>query len=234
MPPPPRHLLVLRHGQSTWNAEGRWQGQADPPLSAEGERQARAAAEALRDIPFRRAVSSDLRRAVQTAEILADALDLTVQVDLDLREIDVGDWSGLTRPEIEAGWPGELARWSAGESESPPGGESRSALVARAGRAMVRVAAAVDSGQQVLVVAHGALIRHLDRTLGLEPQSVANLAGRWYEIGANGNGDTPIVPGDLVVLAPTVTGTSVGEAATPAAPAPGTAPHPSPPPPAAP
>jgi probable phosphoglycerate mutase len=237
VPPPPRHLLVLRHGQSTWNAEGRWQGQADPPLSAEGEQQARAAVGALPDVPFVRVVTSDLRRAVQTAEILAGPLGLAVDVDPDLREIDVGDWTGLTRPEIEARWPGELARWSAGESESPPGGEPRSTLVARARRAMVRIAAATAApGEPVLVVAHGALIRHLDRSLGLEPHGVANLAGRWYEVGL---GDEAIVPGDLVVLAPTVTGTAGGEAATPAPPptAPGVAPSgvagPSPPPPAA-
>src|SRR5688572_19392365 len=95
VPEPPRRLLLLRHGQSTWNADGRWQGQADPPLSPLGEEQARDAARRLAPGQFSRVLASDLRRARQTAEILADALRLPVEVDPDLREIDVGDWQGL-------------------------------------------------------------------------------------------------------------------------------------------
>ncbi|HEX3620684.1 MAG TPA: histidine phosphatase family protein [Acidimicrobiales bacterium] len=179
MPDPPRRLLLLRHGQSTWNADGRWQGQADPPLSALGEQQARDAGARLAGTGFARLVSSDLRRAVQTGEILGAALGLAVDVDPALREIDVGDWTGLTRSGIEAGWPGELAHWSDGVSDAPPGGESRLALVARTREAMGRVAASLRPGDEALVVGHGALIRHLDRALGLEPAGVGNLAGRW-------------------------------------------------------
>jgi probable phosphoglycerate mutase len=197
VPSTSRHLLLLRHGQSAWNAENRWQGQADPPLSDLGERQASEAAERLAGLGFTGVVSSDLQRARRTADILAAPLGLPVRVDPDLREIDVGDWQGLTRAEIEAGWPGALADWSEGRSESPPGGETRNHLVERARAALARAAAAASPGDRVLLVSHGALVRHLDRVLGLQPHPIENLGGRWYESDANGR----LIPGETVSLA---------------------------------
>jgi glucosyl-3-phosphoglycerate phosphatase len=197
VPDPPRRLLLLRHGQSTWNADGRWQGQADPPFSPLGEEQARDAAGRLRAGDFSRVVSSTLRRARQTAEILAEALGLAVDVDPDLQEIDVGDWEGLTRAEINERAPGALADWSEGRSESTPGGEPRTHLTDRARAALLRAAAEAGAGDRVLVVSHGALIRNLDRALGLVPHGVGNLAGRWYE--ADGAGS--LAPAELVSLA---------------------------------
>jgi probable phosphoglycerate mutase len=92
-------LLMVRHGQSTWNADGRWQGHADAPLSVLGEAQAAAAAEAIGDIDV--VVASDLARARRTAEIIADALGVgPALVDARLRERDAGAWTGLTRHEI--------------------------------------------------------------------------------------------------------------------------------------
>lgn len=196
VPPTTRHLLVVRHGQSTWNADGRWQGQADPPLSPLGEAQARAAAPALVDMGFVGVVASDLQRARRTAEILAAPLSLAVQLDAGLREIDVGDWTGLTRAEIESRWPGELAAWSEGRSESPLGGETRTHLADRARTTVARLAGAATAGDRVLVVSHGALIRNLDRVLGVKPQPMPNLAGRWYAA----DGDGALVPGGLVAL----------------------------------
>jgi len=193
----PRRLLLLRHGQSTWNADGRWQGQADPPLSPLGEEQARDAARRLAPGQFCRVLASDLRRARRTAEILAEALGLPVEVDPDLREIDVGDWQGLTRAEIDRRAPGALADWSEGRSESTPGGETRTQLTDRARAALQRAAATAAAGDRVLLVSHGALIRHLDRALGLVPHGIGNLAGRWYEAEANGR----LVPAELVSLA---------------------------------
>jgi probable phosphoglycerate mutase len=188
-------ILLIRHGQSTWNAEGRWQGQADPPLSELGEEQARDAARRLQAGDFSRVVASDLQRARRTAELLAEALGLAVEIDPDLREIDVGDWEGLTRAEIEERAPGALADWSEGRSESTPGGERRTDLTDRARRGMARVAG--GTGDPVLVVSHGALIRHLDRALGLAPQAIPNVGGRWYEVGSDGS----ITPAQLVSLA---------------------------------
>ncbi len=95
---------------------------------------------------FTRIVASNLRRAHQTAEILAEALHLPVDVDPDLREIDVGDWQGLTRAEINERAPGALADWSEGRSESTPGGESRTHLTDRAQAALLRAAAASVAG----------------------------------------------------------------------------------------
>ena len=197
MPDPPRRLLLIRHGQSTWNADGRWQGQADPPLSALGEEQAYDAARRLRAGQFSRVVSSNLRRALRTAEILGEGLGLPVEVDPDLREIDVGEWQGLTRAEINARAPGALADWSEGRSESTPGGELRTDLTDRARAALLRAAAASSPGNRVLLVSHGALIRNLDRALGLPPHGIGNLAGRWYE----SDGDGSLVAAELVSLA---------------------------------
>ena len=197
MPVSSRRLLLVRHGQSTWNADGRWQGQADPPLSALGEEQARDAAGRLVAGAFTGVVASDLQRARRTAEILAGALQLDLELDPDLREIDVGDWTGMTRVEIEARWPGELAEWSEGRSESTMGGESRIHLTGRARAALARAAASAAPGDTILLVSHGALIRNLDRALGLPPQPIGNLMGRWYE--ADGNGS--LAPGEVVSLA---------------------------------
>jgi broad specificity phosphatase PhoE len=197
VPDPPRRLLLIRHGQSTWNADGRWQGQADPPLSLLGEQQAHDAARRLRTGQFSRVVASDLQRARRTAEILAEALGLAVEVDAGLREIDVGEWQGLTRAQIDERAPGALADWSQGRSESTPGGESRDHLTERARTVLLRVAGEIVAGERVLLVSHGALIRNLDRALGLQPHAIGNLAGRWYEV----DGDGSLAPAELVLLA---------------------------------
>ena len=198
MPAASRHLLLIRHGQSNWNAVGRWQGQADPPLSPLGETQAAEAAERLKAMGIVVVWSSNLQRARRTAEIIAVTLGLgEVRVDPGLGEIDVGDWTGLTRDEIHAGWPGQLADWSEGRSASPPGGETRDHLAARARATLTRLAGAASAGDRLLVVSHGALIRNLDRVLGLPPQGIPNLSGRWYEA----DGDGALVPGELVAVA---------------------------------
>src|ERR687893_1474427 len=101
-------LLPVRKGESTWNATGRWQGWADPPLSDLGRAQAEAAAPAA--APVDAVVSSDLQRALVTAELMAAVLEIDgVHVEADLRERDVGDFTGLTRAQIEERWPGSLS-----------------------------------------------------------------------------------------------------------------------------
>src|SRR5690606_34165227 len=98
--PETTRVLLVRHGQSEWNAIGRWQGQADPPLSDLGRLQAREASRALGTVDA--VWASDLQRAVETAAIIAGELGVgPVVVDPDLRERDAGEFSGLTRPEIE-------------------------------------------------------------------------------------------------------------------------------------
>ncbi len=186
-------LLLLRHGQSTWNAQLRWQGRADPPLSAAGRAQAVAAAEALRDVGFTAVVSSPLARAYETATIAADVLGVTsIEVEARLQERDVGDWSGLTSDEIEARWPGMLADWRAGRLATIPGGEGDIAARVVAGLHHV---VSLHPGGTVLVVTHGGVIRTTERVLGVEPVAVRNVGGRWVLAGDDG-----LVAGDAVVL----------------------------------
>ena len=191
-PGPPIGLLIVRHGESEWNALGRWQGQADPQLSARGEDQAARAAKALAGIPIDRVVSSDLSRARRTAGIIAELLGLAaVGVEPGLREVDVGEWSGLTRPEIEARWPRLLADWSLGRLESTPGGESLTALRARVTAAIDRVLESSRSTNgtgplTVLVVSHRRAISALEEAAGVTPVRAGHLAGRRFSAGEDG------------------------------------------------
>ncbi|HKA94523.1 MAG TPA: histidine phosphatase family protein [Acidimicrobiia bacterium] len=185
-------LLLVRHGESTWNAQSRWQGQADPPLSPFGERQAEDATARLAEIATITAVwVSDLRRARRTGELIARRLGLDgVREEPRLRERDVGAWSGLTRDEIEQHWPGYLAA-----RRSPPDFEADDALLERA---RAGLAAAIDGSEpgDVLVVTHGGVIRTIERSLGATPERLPNLGGRWLLA------DSPadLALGDRVVL----------------------------------
>lgn len=176
-------LLVLRHAQSTWNAESRWQGWADAPLTDVGRQQSVAMAARLADldVDFAGAVSSDLQRAVETATIVALHLDLgLVGTEPDLRERDVGDWTGRTTDEIEIVWPGALAAWRAGRLDRPPGGEREPEFQARVVRVLERLAARPEG--HLVVVTHGGVIRSLERHLGGDPAGTPNLSGRWLDL----------------------------------------------------
>ena len=160
-------LLIVRHGESTWNAQSRWQGQADPPLSPLGEQQAEEAAERLAEIASITVVwTSDLVRARRTAELIASRLGVDgVRDEPRLRERDVGSWSGLTRAEIEERWPGYLAA-----RRSPPDFEGDAQLLARTRAGLL---AAVDGRRtgDLLVVTHGGVVRTIERSLGATPGS---------------------------------------------------------------
>ena len=188
----PRRLLLVRHGESTWNALSRWQGQADPPLSPFGERQAEDAAARLAELATITAVwASDLVRARRTAELIADHLGIaTVREEPRLRERDVGSWSGLTRDEIEEQWPGYLA-----SRRSPPDFEGDDELLART-RAGLAAAADGDDPGDVLVVTHGGVIRTIERSLGAIPERLPNLGGRWLVVAS----PTELSLGERVVL----------------------------------
>jgi probable phosphoglycerate mutase len=184
-------VLLARHGQSTWNAAGRWQGRADPPLSELGERQAAAAVAAAREHGTTVVFTSPLERARRTGEIVAEALGLGgVTVEDRLMERDAGEWTGLTRDEIEAGWPGYLV-----ENRRPPAFEADDDLVGRAVAALHAIAAAAP-GERVLAVSHGGLIRVVERHLGvLEAPPISNLAARHVHVDAGA-----LVLGDRTVL----------------------------------
>jgi len=160
---------------------------ADPPLSPRGRRQAAEAGGLLRSDRFSAIVSSDLRRAMATAAIVAAicGLDSDCAIDPDLREYDVGAWSGLTRAEIEAEWPGAVDDWRQGRLAATPGGERRDTFIARITAAIGRVAA-TRPGETVLVITHGGVIGALAHSLGAPPNRVAHLAGRWFDDGPDG------------------------------------------------
>jgi len=190
-------VLLVRHGQSTWNADERWQGQADPPLSDLGERQARAAVSAVAKLAPTRVVTSDLGRARRTAELLAPA-GVPVEADPLWRERDAGEWTGLTRNEIEEQFPGWL-----GARRSPPGFEGDDALLARTLPALLALVDA-DGGDVVLVVTHGGVIGTLERHLDAPGVRVPNLGGRWFH-GQDGRvalGDRDVLVDAEIVTVP--------------------------------
>jgi len=192
-------LLLVRHGESEWNAAGRWQGWANPPLSDVGKLQAADAAERLRSAGITTIVASDLQRTTRTAEIIGGILGVgPVHPEPGLREFDVGEWSGLTRPEIEQRWPGQLDQWRVGELERTPGGELREHFADRILDAVQRVAHQF-AREIVLVVTHGGVVGTLQRVLGDTDnrERVANLCGRWIEVA-----DGRPVDRDALVLGP--------------------------------
>jgi broad specificity phosphatase PhoE len=151
-------LLLARHGETDWNREGRWQGWADPPLNETGRAQARELADQLRATPFDAVYSSDLKRARETAEILAAPHRVPVVVDPGLREIDVGSWSGLTREEIRERFP----------DGNRPDGESHDDHAARTREAVTRIARD-HPGERILVVGHGGTIRSIHDAISSLP-----------------------------------------------------------------
>jgi 2,3-bisphosphoglycerate-dependent phosphoglycerate mutase len=151
-------ILLARHGETDWNREGRFQGWADPPLNEAGRAQASALAERLRETPFDAVYSSDLRRAHETAVVVAEPHGIPVVSDPGLREIDVGSWSGLTRAEIEERFPGA----------DHHDGESRAHHLARVLATAERIARA-HVGERILIVSHGGSLRALRRHCVGEP-----------------------------------------------------------------
>ena len=197
-PTPGTRLLLVRHGQSTWNADGRWQGQADPPLSPLGEHQAADAA--VRVEPVEALWTSDLVRARRTADIVAQRIAVPVRVDRRLRERDAGPWQGHTRAEIDERWPGYLET-----GRRPAGFEPDEALLDRVLSAIEAIADA-HSGQRILVVTHGGIVRTLERHLGDATRGfLPNLGGRFIDANAGGGwvlGDEVLLVGDEAVTRP--------------------------------
>ncbi len=155
-------LVLWRHGRTTWNAERRFQGHSDVPLDATGHEQARDAARYIAALGPATIYSSDLTRAVETAEYLGRLTGLPVQLDKDLRERGGGSWEGLTDTEIRAQYPAEYAAWI------PPDGESVTAVADRAAAALQRIADGLASGSLAVLVSHGASISlGISRLLGL-------------------------------------------------------------------
>ena len=163
-------LLLARHGETPWNAEGRYQGQEDIALSATGEAQARALGERLRDVRIDRAVASPLARARRTAELaLGEARAGMLSFDEGLLEIAHGEWEGLLAAEIRERDPERARAWRDTPHEvRMPGGESLPQVAERAWDALSRASAGLGADDTLLVVAHDAVNRVLlCRVLGL-------------------------------------------------------------------
>ncbi|HEY5842897.1 MAG TPA: glucosyl-3-phosphoglycerate phosphatase [Mycobacterium sp.] len=166
-----RRLVMLRHGQTEFNAGSRMQGQLDTDLSELGRAQAVAAAEVLAKRQPLLIVSSDLRRAYDTAVSLGERSGVEVDVDTRLRETHLGDWQGMTHSEVDAAAPGARLAWREDARWAPHGGESR---VDVAERSLPLVAELVDTQPEwgaddadrpLVLVAHGGLIAALTAVL---------------------------------------------------------------------
>jgi broad specificity phosphatase PhoE len=180
-----RRVILLRHGQTDYNVDGRMQGHLDSHLTPTGHEQAAVAAPVLAKLAPDRLISSDLRRAVDTAELVGAACGLPVKFDPRLRETHLGRWQGYTVAEIDREYPGAIATWRSDPGWAPPAGESRIAVVARA-RPVVdeldaELADSDDRLETVLLVAHGGVIAGLVTGLMDLPTSV------WPSFGGLGN-----------------------------------------------
>ncbi len=178
----PDRLLLVRHGESTWNAEHRLQGQLDPPLSEVGREQARALAALVAgaDVSAERVRCSDLARARETAELLGVEVG---RFDPRWREIDIGAWGGRSAAEVDAEGEG-LTNWRGG-SRTAPDGEPWDAFTARIAHAVNELTAA---GGSWLVICHGGCIRaacaHLTGADALALAAPPNASATSFELGA--------------------------------------------------
>ncbi len=150
-------IHCIRHGESTYNAEGRIQGQSDPPLSELGRRQGEAVVDVLTRLPVDAIYSSPLQRALQTAQPLADAIQLDLRIDRRLMEVHVGVFQDQLRSDLEKLHPEKMARWRSGDPDFAfPGGETRRQLMQRGLEVFREIAD--NAHKQVVVVAHGGLL----------------------------------------------------------------------------
>jgi probable phosphoglycerate mutase len=183
-----RRLVMLRHGQTDFNLASRMQGQLDTQLTEVGRAQASAAAEVLAKRQPLLIVSSDLRRAYDTAVALGERTGLLVQVDNRLRETHLGDWQGMTHAEVDAAAPGARQEWRDDASWAPHGGESRVDVAARSLplvadllRSESEWGAIDEPARPVVLVGHGGLIAALTAALLRLP------IGNWPALGGMGN-----------------------------------------------
>jgi broad specificity phosphatase PhoE len=153
----PTTIVLVRHGETDWNRDNRFQGHADPPLNQTGRAQALTFACGIQGERFAAIYTSPLRRAYETAAILSTQLGLEPVPDEALKEVDVGSWSGLTREEVEVRFPAGYARWLE-YGHGWDDGESYDELGERVVAGLLGIAAQ-HPDQRVLAVTHGGPIR---------------------------------------------------------------------------
>ena len=150
------NLYLLRHGQTDWNLEGRYQGQTDVPLNDTGRAQAKELAEKMKDSKAIAIYSSDLDRAKETASFVASELELNCQIIPELREINQGVWEGMLYKDIRAEYPDVFERRQKNPLEvSPPGGESVGEFLERIKKGFDKIFEKHDEQETVVVVSHG-------------------------------------------------------------------------------
>jgi broad specificity phosphatase PhoE len=179
-----QRLLMLRHGESTWNVERRWQGWLDAPLTPAGEAQAAARARTLAHDSFAPRViyTSDLQRAARTADIIAAHVEAPVIPDAGFRERFGGEWQGHTVAEIDVGWPGLRDAWRRGELTAPPGGEEDVDVLERFDAALTRALAQAGHGVVGIVTHHG-MLRAVATRAGVDVHAlIPNLGGFWFDV----------------------------------------------------
>jgi len=173
-----RRIVVWRHGQTAWNFDGRFQGQSDIDLDATGIEQAAQAAQTLAALGPAAIVSSDLKRARDTADALAKLTGLPVATDERLRETYLGSWQGKTRAEVEVEYPGEAAAWLAGGLERRGGGEHMTEVADRAEAAVLDAISDLPPRSTLVAVTHGGAGRVLlAQLMGLPPEQWKVLGG---------------------------------------------------------
>jgi broad specificity phosphatase PhoE len=189
-----QQVLIVRHGETEWNATSRWQGWLDIPLNADGEAQAMRRARQLRRDGFNPRViyCSDLKRAARTADVIAAHLEVPCVPDAGFRERNGGEWQGHTIDEIREKWPGVLEQWRHGEIERPPGGENDADALVRFDTALVRALAHVGTGM-LGIVTHGGILRAAARRAGADEHAVVpNLGGYWFDVTDTGQLTNPL------------------------------------------
>lgn len=164
-------VIFIRHGEAVWNTEGRMMGQLNSPLTAKGEQQALAIGERLKFHSISALYSSDLGRTMQTAQAIADASGLEIVPEKGLREINMGDWQGYTRPEIAEKYPAEWRAYQGPDQYTyqTPNGESHAQKSVRTVETLDRLADK-HSGETIVMVSHAGIIRAVfEHVLHLPP-----------------------------------------------------------------
>jgi broad specificity phosphatase PhoE len=175
--PRPRRLIVLRHGQTTHNAKGLWQGQFDSDLSDLGHQQAKAAARALAALRPTRVVASDLTRAALTGQDVADECGVPIEFDERWREIHVGEWAGMTAAQVREQYPEDQDRLLRGEDFRRGGhGESVADVADRVRAALADLFEALGPGECAVIATHGVTARTIAAELVGLDQNLAWLA----------------------------------------------------------
>jgi broad specificity phosphatase PhoE len=176
-------LILVRHGETEWNVTLQYQGQANVPLNMRGRNQARRIAERLRNAGAIKLYASDIVRAWQTAEVIGDMIGLTPQSMRELREIDVGQWEGLTPEELYRRFPEHMREYERDPARTVRlGGESYAQLQQRALVALQHIQNTHHPDETVLAVSHGGTIRTLlCHVIGLE---LINFGRMWLDNGS--------------------------------------------------